>query len=69
MIFDCSKSLAHRSYNIASGDVLSPNLDILMEDSVGTGANLLANSSDIRAQQRSKHDDSGDSDDYADSDN
>lgn len=42
-----------------------------MDDSVDMvkGANVLTNSLDIRTQQRSKHDDSGDSDDYADSDN
>lgn len=63
--------LARRSYNIASGDALSPNLDILMDDSMDMvkGANFLTNSLDIRAQQRSRHDDSGDSDDYAESDN
>lgn len=54
-----------------SGDALSPNLDNLMDDSVNivAEANSLTNSSDICIQSRSKHDDNGDSDDYADSDN
>lgn len=61
--------LARRLHNVVSW-ILSPSVDILIDNSVNTAsdANSLRNSLD---SQQSRHDDSGDTDtdDYADSDN
>lgn len=63
--------LARRLHDIVSWK-LSPNVDILIEDSldVAKDASSVMNSLDIHVQQ-SRYDDSGDTDtdDYADSDN
>ncbi|XP_043502925.1 uncharacterized protein LOC122524634 isoform X1 [Polistes fuscatus] len=67
------------SYDSTSEDTFSPNLDILVGepvDVISQGADLLSKthhdnlaSSIVRDQSRNQHYDSGDSDDYADSDN
>lgn len=65
------------SYDSTSEDTFSPNLDILVGESVDVsqGTDILSKthhdnlSSSVRDQSRNQHYDSGDSDDYADSDN
>lgn len=50
--------------------ILSPSVDILIDNSMDMASDALMNSLDIHVPQ-SRHDDSGDTDtdDYADSDN
>ncbi|XP_046816082.1 uncharacterized protein LOC124422960 isoform X1 [Vespa crabro] len=67
------------SYDSTSEDTFSPNLDVLVGepvDVVSQGTDVLSkthndnlSSSVVRDQSRNQHYDSGDSDDYADSDN
>lgn len=61
--------LTRRSHSVVSW-ILSPSVDILIDNSVDMASDALMNSLDIHVQQ-SRHDDSGDTDtdDYADSDN
>lgn len=61
--------LVCRLHNIVSWKLL-PNIDSLMDDSLDIkNTSSLMNTLDVCVEKQPKHEDSNDSDDYADSDN